>query len=523
MACATRSTPGCAIDNVRFVLALALFALTFAPAQAQIVSQEVTVNFLTQGEPDSLDPNRASFAYAVDGAVVRNVFETLLRFDDRLVPQPAAAESYEVSLDGTTYTFHLRTDARWSDGQPVSAPDFQFSWRRLLASQNQYAPLFAAAGITSVSAPDDLTFQVQLSQPFGAFADLAALWMGAPLRPDIVGADPDGWAADPSTYVGNGPFMVSEWVHGDHLTLVPNPQYAAHLGWPAPTLTKVTLVMETNPEQPYAAFTSGNSPDWILVPDLETNSVLNDAALSAQSRTYTELTTFWLQMNMARAPLNNALVRRAVSKAIDRAALARDLATGVSVRTTSVIPPGMPGFQPDLGHELDFDPAGARASLSQAGLNSSTALTFGYRDTPSDLRRAQWFQDQLTTNLGIRVQLATTGDYDLTFSGWSGDYPDPQDWMAPVFGCNAPFNTFNFCDSSFDQLVARADTTSGSTDRLALYAQAQTQLLQDLPVAPLFNRGRLVLVKPWVDGLKLSATDEYPGSMFLDEVRILPH
>jgi oligopeptide transport system substrate-binding protein len=508
---------------VRFVLASTLCALTFVSAHAQTSDQVVTVNFLTAGEPDSLDPNRASFAYAVDGAVVRNVFETLLRFDDQLVPQPAAAQSFEVSPDGTTYTFHVRADATWSDGQPVTARDFEYSWRRLLASQNQYAPLFNAAGITGVTAPDDLTFQVQLSQPFGALPDLAALWVGAPLRADIVNSDPGGWAADAGTYIGNGPFMVSEWVHGDHLTLVPNPRYTAHSGWTLPTLTKVTVLMETNPEQAYAAYTAGTGPDWTLVPDQEANSVLNDASLTSQSRKYTELTTFWLQINTARPPLNNTLARRALSKAVDRAALVRDLASGVSVPTTSVIPPGMPGFQPDVGHDLDFDPAGARALWTQAGLNSSNVLTFGYRDTPSDLRRAQWFQEQLSTNLGVTVQLSTSGDSDLSFGGWSGDYPDPQDWMAPVFGCNAPFNTSKFCDTTFDQLVARADTTSAMGDRLTLYAQAQTQLLQDAPIAPLFNRGRLVLSKPWVDGLKLVPADDYPGSMFLDEVRILPH
>src|SRR5581483_3028155 len=172
---------------------------------------------------------------------------------------------------------------RWSDGQPVTAADFVFSWRQLLASastpQSDYPSLFTSAGITSVSAPDALTFQVQLSQPFGALPDIAALWMGVPLRPDIVSADPDGWASDPSTYIGNGPFMLSEWVHQDHLTLVPNPAYVAHLGWPTPTLTKVTVTMGTNPEADFAAYSGAPSRDWLLVPDAEVNHVLNDPVL----------------------------------------------------------------------------------------------------------------------------------------------------------------------------------------------------------------------------------------------------
>lgn len=537
------------------MLLVAFFALALGASRhvsAQTApAQEVTVNFLTQGEPDTLDPNRASFAYAVDGAVVRQVFEPLLRFDDKLVPQPAAAQSYEVSLDGTTYTFHLRPDGRWSDGQPVSAGQFVYSWNRLLAPSlhAQYAPLFASAGITSVSAPDDLTFQVQLSQPFGALPDLAALWQGVPLRPDIVGADPTGWATDPSTYVGNGPFMLEDWVHGDHLTLVPNPAYEAHLGWPKPTLTRVTVRMDANPEADFAAFSRPNGPDWIVVPDAEVNQVLNDPGLAPLVRKDSELTTFWLQFNNTRAPLSNVLVRRALSKSIDRQALVRDLATGVSVPTTSVIPTGMPGFQDGLGHELDFDAAGARALLQQAGVASQPlspfSLKFSFPDTPDDLRRAEYLQSQLVTNLPIDVQLdpldaaayqkaIDTHGYDMLFGGWSADYPDPQDWFAMVFGCKGAYNTSGYCNSNLDQLVARADTGAVLPARLALYAQAQTALMQDAPVAPLFVRGGLALVQPWVastdgasaDGgrkpLTITALDDYPGSLFLDKVQILP-
>jgi oligopeptide transport system substrate-binding protein len=550
---------------VRFkALILALVALLAAApsaaAQPAPVAQEVTVNFLTRGEPESLDPARASVASAVDGAVARQVFEPLLRFDENLVPQPAAASSYEVSSDGTTYTFHLRPDGRWSDGQPVTAGQFEFAWKRMLdpATHAEYAPLFVDAGIAGanvynsgkdptpehvgVNAVNDLTLQIQLSQPFGALPDLAALSAGAPLRPDLVNADPDGWATEPATYIGNGPFMVSEWVHADHLTLVPNPQYVAHFGWPRPTLARATILMHTDPEQDFASYTSANSPDWVEVPDDDANQVLNDQALAAQSRQYTEMSTFWVQMNNAHPPLDNVLVRRALSRAVDRAALVRDLAAGLSIPSTSIIPPGMPGFQDGVGQDLAFDPTAARALLSQAGFGEAQplpSLTFNFPDTPAEHHRAEYLQAQWHTNLGIDVQLnpldgdtyqqaLASGDYDLVFGGWSADYPDPQDWLGKVFDCASTFNTFKYCNSSFDQVAARADLSANLADRLQLYAQAQTQLLQDAPVAPLFVRGRLALVKPWVqstDGGPLIVTplDEYPGSLFLDKVQVLPH
>jgi oligopeptide transport system substrate-binding protein len=522
------------------------------------VSQEVTVNFLAQGEPASLDPNRASFAFASDAAVVRQVFEPLLRFDEKLKPQPAAAESYDVSADGTLYTFHLRADARWSDGQPVTAQQFEYSWKRLLSPslKAEYAPLFVDAGIVGaddynagrsatpdrlgVRATDDRTLEVRLTQPFGALPDLAALWVGAPLRPDLVADDPGGWAQDPSTYIGNGPFMISDWVHHDRLILVPNPRYVAHANWPLPTLSRATVAMATSPEEDLAAY-KNDQRDWTLVPDAEVNAVLNDPELGSQSRQYTELTTFWVELNTARPPLDNVLVRRALARGIDRGALVRDLASGISLPTTSVLPPGMPGFQDGLGHELGFDPPGGRALLAQAGSGNGSApsLTFSLPSTPGNLRRAQYLQSQWRDNLGLDVQLSpmdTTayqhaiddGDYELAFGGWSADYPDPQDWFSAVFGCKGAFNKSGYCNSSLDQLLARADTATALDERLRLYAQAQTLLTQDVPMVPLFVRGRLVLVKPWVqsiDGgpLPITGMDDYPGSFALDRVGISPH
>jgi oligopeptide transport system substrate-binding protein len=543
------------------LLALAALVVTPAasPIAAQQTPQEVHVNFLGQGEPDSIDPNRGSFAFAIEASVVRQVFETLLRFDETLTPRPAAAESYDVSPDGTVYTFHLRRDGRWSDGQPVTAAQFEYSWKRILdpGLKADYAPFFVAAGIVGadtynsgktptpdtvgVRALDDYTLEVRLHQPFGAFPDIAALWVAAPLRPDVVVADPDGWTQDPSTYIGNGAFMLTEWAHQDHMTLVQNPRYTAHLGWPQPTLTRVTVLMVSSGEAELAAYTNG-ARDWTLVPDLYVNQVLNDPSLTQESRKYNELTTFWVHVNTARSPLNNVIVRRALAKALDRSAIVRDVAVGLSVPTTSIIPRGMPGFQEGLGRELDFDPAGARALLAQAGFPNGQAMprfAFSFPSTNAFRRRAEYLKTQWKTNLDIDVELNpmdaqayqqafAAKNYDLAFGGWGADYPDPQDWFSTLFTCRGSFNKYNYCNPTFDQLVARADTATNLSDRLLQYNQAQTILVQDVPVMPLFMRGRLVLIKPWVqatDGgpLPITAQDDYPGSFFLDKVKILPH
>jgi oligopeptide transport system substrate-binding protein len=508
--------------------------------------QEITINAL-QGEPDNLDPNRSSFA--TEAAVIRQVFEPLLNFDKDLKPVPAAASSFDVSADGKTYTFHLRQGAKWSDGQPVTAKDFAYSYKRILDPDTaaEYASFFTDAGIVGaadynsgkgsadavgVRAVDDNTLEIKLDNASGFFPDLAALWVVAPVRQDVIEKAGPGWAQDPATYIGNGPFKMSEWVHQDHITLVPNPNYAGT----KPTLQKVTYLMVTSGEADYAAYRN-NERDWTLVPDADVQTVRGDSQLSKEAVEYTELTTFWLIMNNAKPPLDNLMVRKALSKAIDRQAMIRDIAAGVGKPATSMIPPGMPGYQPELGKDIDFDPTAAKSLLSQAGFADPAQfpqLHFRFATTTANQSRAEFIQAQLKQNLGVNIVLDSMEskayqaaykdkDYELAFGGWGADYPDPQNWMASLFGCKASNNKYNYCDQQFDQASAKGDTGTDLNQRLQAYAQAQQILVQDLPVAPLFYRGRMVLVKPWVQNLVITPKDEYPGDLFLNDVFLVKH
>ena len=519
---------------------------TTQPAAQPSGPQEISVNAL-QGEPDNLDPNRSSFS--TEGAVIRQVFEPLLTFDKDLKPVPAAASGYDVSQDGKTYTFHLKQGAKWSDGQPVTAKDFVYSYKRILDPNiaAEYASFFADAGIVGaadynggkgsaenvgIKAVDDNTLEIQVESPVGYFPNLVALWVVPPLREDIIQKAGDAWAQDPSTYIGNGPFKMTEWVHQDHITLVPNPNY----GGTAPKLQKVTFLMVTNGEADYAAYRN-NERDWTLVPDADVQAVRGDSELSKQSVEYTELTTFWLIMNNAKKPLDNPSVRKALSKAIDRSAMIRDVGAGVGKPATSMIPPGMPGYQADLGKDIDFDANGAKQLLSDAGFSDPSQfpqMHFRFATTSANQARAEFIQAQLKQNLGINIVLDSMEskayqaafkdkDFDLAFGGWGADYPDPQDWMASLFGCKASNNKFNYCNQQFDQASAKGDTGTDLNQRLQAYAEAQKILVQDLPVAPLFYRGRMVLVKPWVQNMVITPKDEYPGLSFLPAISVMQH
>jgi len=230
-------------------------------------------------------------------------------------------------------------------------------------------------------------------------------------------------------------------------------------------------------------------------------------------------------------------VRKALSRAIDRSALIRDVASGVGKPATSMIPPGMPGFQADLGKDIDFDVNGAKQLLAQAGFADPTTfpqLHFRYANTTTNQSRVEFIQAQLKQNLGINISLEPMEqkayqatykdkDFDMAWGGWSADYPDPQNWMTGLFGCNASNNKYNFCDQQFDQAAAKGDTNSDQNQRLQAYAQAQQILVQDLPVAPLYYRGRMVLVKPWVQNMVITPKDEYPGLSFLANLFVTQH
>ncbi len=516
-------------------------------ARAQSQPQEMTVNIL-QGEPAQIDPNRSSFN--VEAAVVRQVFEPLLRFDANLTPQPAAASGYDVSPDGRTYTFHLRPDGKFSDGTPVRAQDFEYSWKRILDPNlgAEYASFFVDAGIVGaadyngkktsdpsgvgVHALDDQTLEVDLTAPFGPLPDLAALWVVTPVRQDLVSANPDSWTQDPSTYIGNGPFKMSEWVHQDHISFVPNPNFHG----PPPALQKMTFLMGTDETTDYAAYVNGER-DWALVPDPQVQAVQNDPALSQQLRRYNELTEFWLDLNATAKPLDNPAVRKAFSMAIDRNALIRDVASGLGLPATSIIPPGMPGYVEGLGSNYDFNPQAARDMLAQAGYPNGQGfpkLTFNFATTGNNQRRAEFVQAQLKQNLNIDINLNSqeskveiqsfnSKNYQMAYHGWGADYPDPQDWFHTLFGCTGGNNKVNYCNQTVDQIVARADTGTDLGERVQLYNQAQGLIMEDMPVVPLLVRGRAIVVQPYVQNLTVTAQDDFPGDLFLDQVAIAPH
>jgi len=535
-------------------LALATLGLTAAAACGNSTSsgngatpaspdkQVFNVNINT--EPSTLDPTQQQWVYEAD--IGRNIYEALLRPKADLSDvQGAAAQSWDVSSDGLTWTFHLRSDGKYSDGNPVKAGDFVASYKRILdpTVAAPYADPFFDGNIAGaqnygstdakdanavkafldgigVSAPDDKTFVVKLQHPAPYFKWVASLWLAAPIEASDLaagGASFGAVSADAPTKIhGNGQFMLSEVLPKDHITLVPNPHYRTQ-----PKLQKVVLFEISDVNQEYAKFQNGEL-SMSAIPPADVSSVQSDPTLSKELVSLPTLLTYWIDFNTTKAPLNNPDLRLALSKSIDRATWV----TNVEKRGTpfnSMIPKGMPGYQPNLNDQA-FDCTAAKALLAKAKTEGVTDaqlanLHFEYRNSPTNKTNSEFYQQQWQSCLGINVILdakeSKTVSHDLGtlnymisgLSGWQADYPDGQDWFD-IFITGSGNQFSGWSDKAYDTAVAAGDSAPKDSDRYASYAMAQQILVQQAPVAFIFQQQKLYLKSPKVQGLVDTPLDD---------------
>jgi len=506
------------------------------------------------GEPGQVDPNRAS--WAAERSVINQVFEGLLGFNQDLSLIPVVAKEIPtvankgISSDGLTYTFKLKTNVTWSDGKKVTAKDFEYSIKRLFNPDlaAEYASFFSdiVGGMTyygagnktdaekaalkdaiGVKAKDDYTLEIKLAQPRPTFLQIMALWPAYPLREDIITQFGDKWT-DPPNYVGNGPFILTEWVHQDHMTFKPNPNY-----WGTkPTLTEIKYFMITDANAELSAY-KNNEIDLSRVPTGTEKATMADPVLSPDILRYNELTTFAFQFNVTKSPFDNKLVRQAFSCAVDRDSFVNIVRSGVGKVALSWIPPGMPGYDPNLGKDYVFNPTKAKELLAQAGYSDVSKLPeikFSYSDTAGNRTIAQFLQGQMKDNLGIDITLDPQESKSFTqyvnderhmwaWFGWGADYPDPDNWLPELFGTGAGNNHTLYSNPAFDELATKAKSELDNTKRLQMWADAQEMVMADAPIVTIFYRERFWLMKPWVKGLKTTGMDgQVCGDLFYDEV-----
>lgn len=466
----------------------------------------------------------------------------------------AAAQSYDVSHDGLTYTFHLRSDGGYSDGKPVTAPDFVFAWRRLVdprvAAPN--GSLFAAdvkggkavavldpktagaqidSALTSLGlhAPDAHTFTVTLARPDAAFKWIATLVDGSPLRQGVV--QQQGWATTPQSLITNGVFRLSAINPGQSYTFVPNAHYRT-----PPKLQTIDVEVA----QASAEWTKylNNEADIAYPPEAQLHAASTDPTLSTQIVQDPQPSVEWTTFNTTKAPFNNAKVRQAFAEAVDRQAYVQALLPdGEASPMTTLVPKGMLGYNASLTGAQQFDPPKAKADLAASGVDPSQLQGLHILTGSYFVSQTEFLVAQIKQNLGVDLTIDSVGDFNTIldqvgrddFSIYDLDYvnalyPDPSS-ILDNFVSTSPMNNPEWKNAQYDALVQRADTTSDPGQRMQLYQSAETLLLQQAPISMLYQFENHMWFKPWVKGAVTTPFDDtgFPGDLHLTSVYIALH
>ncbi len=520
-----------------------------ATAQLAPPDQQV-LHLRLQGEPKTIDPQLSSIIN--EASLMKPLFAGLFTYDKDLnvvtsvAKQVPTVENGGISADGKTYTIQLAEDAKWSDGQPLTASDFVYSMQRELdpATAGPYASFYygivgaqdynkamgtkaapktpsdadlaTLRSAVGVSAQGDHTLVYHLTQPNPSFLDLLASWSAYPVRQDVIAKYGDTWT-EPGNIVSDGPFVLNEWDHNSKIVFTPNTNWFGV----APKLTRIEVNFISDDAAAYAAYLS-NQLDSVTVPASAIKEVTTPGSdLNKQLTITPDLRTYALFMNNNQAPFDNELVRQAFGTAIDRQAYVDGVLQGAGVPTTSWIPPGMPGYNKDLGAQYSFNAQKAKDLLAQAGFADGKGLpkiTFIMVASDSNKIVGQFIQDQLKKNLGVDVDFQYLdskayggsfggGDYQATIQSWSADWPYPDNWLPDQFGTGAGNNLVNFSNPQFDDLMAKAAAELDNQKRLDLYDQGQKLMLDYAPIVPLYNRVSYTLTKPNVKNLVITGID----------------
>ena len=467
-------------------------------------------------DPETVDPALNS---ASDGGnMILHAYECLLTVGQDESLQPGQAESWEISEDGLTWTFHLRDGLKWSDGSDLTANDFVYSWKRVcdpvvaapyaetvLGMVKGYEEAIAGnLDALAVTAPDDKTLVVELNAPCSFFGSLAAFATLSPVQQATIEKNGDAWATAPETYVSNGPFYMTEWVPGSHITFSKNPYY-----WDADSikLDKLKFVLMEDSNAAYSAYQTG---EVLLIKDVPTEEI---PSLEGNADFHVDpiIGTYYLSVNIEREPFNNADVRKALSLAIDREYVAGTLMQGTYSAASNFMGPGWidtdetefmsnanggETYIDITNHEANVEQA--KQLLADAGYPNGEgfpAITYTTNDVGYHKVVAEYLQ-QAYAELGIDLQvnivewssftpMRRNGEYDIARNGWVGDYSDPSNMLDLFYSTNGN-NDGKFSNAEYDAAMELSRTTTDAAERSQALHTAEDILMEEagcIPVA----------------------------------------
>ena len=466
----------------------------------------------------TLDPARAVDVDSIQ--VVRALFEGLVRLGDGgLEVKPGLAESWESDPTGIRWLFTLRPGVRFHDGAPCDAAAVAFSFQRIMNPQHAYyassrnlpMPL---GNVAEVKALDQRRVLFTLSQPHAGFLQGLTLPQLSVVSPAAMAEQGKDFARHP---VGTGPFVFNRWAPDGTVTVRANPLY-----WgPAPRLAEVVFRPVVNDAQRFHDFAAGGLDVMAGVLPADAAKVARMA--DAKLHSLPGLAVSYLAMNTERPPLDRPEVRRAVAHAINTEALVRLIYQDQAAPARGVLPPGVPGYSPDLAGPA-YDPDLARQLLAKAGLGAGFSVTLLTMSTPRPylprpVRAAEAIKGNLEA-VGITTHIVsqdfpahvgriTRGEHDLCLLGWVMDTPDPDEFLTASFtgSPGAPdLNVSNWRDARVRDLLAQARCEADPGRRAKLYVQLQEIVRQEVPWVPLAHPRMLLAVHSRVHGLVLQPT-----------------
>lgn len=482
-------------------------------------------------EPPGIDPGVS--LGDTQSTMYNALFEGLISSDAEGNIIPGAAESWDVSDDMTEYTFHLRDGLKWSDGQPLTAQDFEYSWLRVItpATASAYSwfvemflengSAFAAGEVEAdqvgVKAIDDKTLYVKLATPASYFLQALKQGCWVPVRKDVVEANPDKWCFDKSTYISNGPYKFEEYKIGAYLTMSKNENY-----WNADAVQLDSLKFSFIPDSntAYAAFEAGDVDGIAGVPAAEFVNIL-----STDNRLYIydRLSFSFLRLNTKSEGLGDAKVRRAINLAFDRRGYLDGLGSITAQPALGTVPAGQilagqdfRAVSGDNGLTETAQVEAAQQLLAEAGYPNGEGLpTYRLHCTQSNVKGAEIIQQMLKTNLGINTEICpvddklnfpmmVNGEYDIGFGGWGGDYEHAMTFLE-LFTSTAYDNCTGWANERFDELIQTARTEVDEAKALEEMVEAEHILMEESPIVTISFPSGAIMMQDYVKNWNISS------------------
>ncbi len=510
----------------RKILLAGVCALTLTGALASVASAEVVLNRGNDTDPATLDHHRTSTVS--EGRIMADLYDGLVRQSAKGEAVAATAKSWDISEDGLVYTFHLRDDAKWSNGDKVTAGDFLFTFRRIMDPKTAagYASMLfpiknaeeAVAGKKpleelGVEAVDDLTLKITLKSPTPYFLELLTHQTGLPMHPKSIEENGDKFTT-PGKMVTNGAYQLVSFTPNDKIVMKKNPNF-----YDADQV-KIDVVNWIPFEDRASCMRRFEAKEVQVCSDVPSEQMdYVKSKLAKEFRMAPYLGSYYLPVKgkTADSKLKDPRVREAISMAIDREFMAEQVWQGTMLPAYSVVPPGIANYVEGgvkaeyAGEDMLEREDKAKALLKEAGVEPNTLSIELLYNTSENHKNTMAAVADMLKNIGIKATLHETegatyfnflredGPFDIARAGWIGDYNDPQNFLF-LTQSDVSFNYSKWVNKDYDALMAKAEVTTDLKARAEILADAERLLLKETAVIPVLYYSSRALVSENIEG-----------------------